>query len=143
MDEEKLTVTRTVKRFDESEASNIEDDIAVEMPLTLMINGEEAATIVCSPGHIRELVFGVLASEGFILRPEEVIRYDYDEGKGFVHIKTSRPVNTKAANQRFIGSCCGKSRQFYFKNDVSTSRTVMSSHSITVDQCFNYMETLK
>ena len=36
--------------------------------LTIMVNGEEFATIICSPTNMEELVLGFLASEGAILR---------------------------------------------------------------------------
>ncbi len=43
-----------------------------EFPLTIMVNGEEFATVICSPTNLEELVIGFLASEGAILKRDEL-----------------------------------------------------------------------
>ncbi|SUK08408.1 formate dehydrogenase accessory protein [Staphylococcus agnetis] len=53
-----------------------------------MINGEEFATVICSPTHLNELILGFLASEGVILKRQELKQIDIDESKGFVHVET-------------------------------------------------------
>ncbi len=35
----------------------------LQFPLTIMANGEEFATVICSPTNLEELVIGFLASE--------------------------------------------------------------------------------
>ena len=49
-----------------------EDDIAAEYPLTVRLDGEEFATIVCSPTHLEEMTTRFLASEGIIREAEEI-----------------------------------------------------------------------
>ena len=72
--------------------TRIEDEIAVEKPLTIIINEIEFATIVCSPTDLRELVIGFLVSEGVIFLLEDVHSLDIDEERGFVYVNLNKPV---------------------------------------------------
>jgi FdhD protein len=131
---------RTIK-YDGERPYEADEEIACEFPLTLRVDGEEFATIVCTPSDLEDLSIGFLASEGVILTADDVESITIDEDKGFAYIRLVRPQSTGKTNyaKRFIGSCCGKSRQFYFQNDVRTARTVMSRHRITAKQCGELM----
>ncbi|WP_139488323.1 formate dehydrogenase accessory sulfurtransferase FdhD [Brevibacillus dissolubilis] len=122
-----------------------EDDIAIEYPLTIMLNGEEFATMVCTPADLEELVVGFLASEGVIRLPDEIESLSISEERGFAYVKTANPQTdaAKLHSKRFIGSCCGKSRQFYLHNDVKTAKTIISRTRITASQCIRLMELLQ
>src|SRR5699024_6896048 len=98
------------------EASYLFDDvIATETPITLLINGTEFATIVCSPTNVDELTIGFLAAEGVILQTTDIKSMQIDKKRGFVYVELTKKLNLEAADhsKRVIGSCCGKSRQFY------------------------------
>ncbi|SFE36161.1 FdhD protein [Alteribacillus iranensis] len=124
--------------------TRIEDEIAVEKPLTIIINEIEFATIVCSPTDLRELVIGFLVSEGVIFLLEDVHSLDIDEERGFVYVNLNKPVpDPSHYTKRLIGSCCGKSRQFYFHNDLKTAKTATSSSSLSPQQCLVLMEKLQ
>ncbi|WP_188454765.1 formate dehydrogenase accessory sulfurtransferase FdhD [Virgibacillus oceani] len=132
-------------RFDGGERMNAEEEIAAEFPLTIMVNGEEFATVVCSPTDLEELLIGILASEGIIRNWQEINSLHVDKELGFAYVEIDRPFNEiqYEHSKRFIGSCCGKSRQFYFKSDVKTAKTIASRLSITVGQCFELMKQLQ
>jgi FdhD protein len=134
---------RTIK-YDGERPSEVDEEIACEFPLTLQVDGEEFATIVCTPSDLQDLSIGFLASEGVILTADDVESLTIDEDRGFAYIRLVRPQSTGKTNyaKRFIGSCCGKSRQFYFQNDVRTARTVTSRHRITAQQCVELMRML-
>ncbi|WP_373231467.1 formate dehydrogenase accessory sulfurtransferase FdhD [Cohnella sp.] len=134
-----------VIRYLDHQWSETDDDIAVEYPLTIVVDGEEFATMVCTPTHLEELVYGFLASEGLIRYANEVLSLSIDESRGYAYVvlKNKKTINKDYYSKRFIGSCCGKSRQFYFKNDVRTARTVMSRTQITVEQCFARMKEMQ
>lgn len=87
-----------------------------------------------------------MASEGFIRRYEEIKRIQIDENKGFAYVELHTQTNTASHefhSKRFIGSCCGKSRQFYFHNDARTARTSTSKLPLTPDQCISFMQQLQ
>lgn len=120
------------------------DPIALEYPLTIYVNGNEFATIVCTPNHLRDLIIGFLAAEGIILRANEMDRLNIDVDRGFAYVEIDNlgDISTDHS-KRFIGSCCGKSRQFYFKSDVKTAKTITNPLKITVKQCFSFMQQLQ
>lgn len=122
-----------------------EDAIASETPITLMVNGREFATIVCSPTNLDELTIGFLAAEGVILQASDIKSMQTDEKRGFVYVELKKELNLEAADhsKRVIGSCCGKSRQFYFKSDQRTAKTIMTKTSITPRQIFHLMKTMQ
>lgn len=122
-----------------------EDAVAEEVPLTIRLDGEEFATIVCSPQDTEDLVYGFLAGEGIIASPEDVMRIDWDEGAGFADVMLHRRLAAAEADfgKRVIGSCCGRSRQFYFKSDVRTARTAVSRVRMKPEECLAAMTELQ
>lgn len=131
--------------FDGRRLTEVADDIASEYPLTVFVNGEEFATMVCTPSHLEELVTGFLASEGLIRFLDEIESLSIDEDRGFayVELKNKQAVIGDLHSKRFIGSCCGKSRQFYFKSDVKTAKTITKKTKITVEQCIYLMHIMQ
>ncbi|MBW5447476.1 formate dehydrogenase accessory sulfurtransferase FdhD [Cohnella sp. CFH 77786] len=128
-----------------SEAYDKEDEIAAEYPLTIRLDGEEFATLVCSPGDLTDLVIGFLASEGVIRSTEELKALSLDEERGFAYVDLHRPQSTgkNYYSRRWIGSCCGKSRQFYYHNDARTAKTIVGGTPVTAADCFEYMRLLQ
>ncbi|WP_243292254.1 formate dehydrogenase accessory sulfurtransferase FdhD [Bacillus sp. FJAT-47783] len=120
------------------------DEIALEYPLTVFVNGEEFATLICSPADIKELVIGFLASEGMIRSIMDVQSFHLDRERGFSYVNLHTSIQNKKefVSKRMIGSCCGKSRQFYFYQDAKTAKTILKSASITPEQCFYLMTEL-
>ncbi|SEM67924.1 formate dehydrogenase accessory sulfurtransferase FdhD [Lihuaxuella thermophila] len=142
----KLTTNRNIFKYTENSRTEREDEIAVEYPLTVVLNGDEFATLVCSPSDLEDLVIGFLASEGVIRFPDEIKTISLDEKGGFAYVEIThqKPAGAEFYSKRFIGSCCGKSRQsFYFYNDVKTAKTVLTRAQITVAQCFRLMRLLQ
>lgn len=122
-----------------------EDAIAEEYPLTIRLDGEEFATLVCSPGELEDLVVGFLASEGVVRSADDIRELSLDEERGFAYVSLHRPQSTGKDfySKRLIGSCCGKSRQFYFHNDARTAKTVTGGMNVTADECLAYMRQLQ
>jgi FdhD protein len=124
-----------------------EDDVVTEYPLTLVVNGTEMATLVCSPSHLEELVLGFLTAEG-VLRPYEPLDrlfVDREEGMAFVEAPGREgTLEQEMFGKRYVGSCCGKSRTgFYFANDARTARPVVTDLTVTAEDCFRLMDELQ
>ncbi|TRM11975.1 formate dehydrogenase accessory sulfurtransferase FdhD [Lentibacillus cibarius] len=134
-----------IVRFDGNTSTVENGMITAEFPFTVMLNGQEFATMVCSPTNLGDLLVGFLASEGVIRFYHDIASLSIDETKGFAHVEVKNPPDMIQQNhsKRFIGSCCGKSRQFYFQSDVKTAKTVTSRHTITVKQCYALMNQLQ
>ncbi|QHE54050.1 formate dehydrogenase accessory sulfurtransferase FdhD [Pontibacillus sp. HMF3514] len=136
---------RHVHKYEVDSFDEVEDTVASEYPLTIMVNGEEFATMVCTPEHLEELVIGFMASEGLILFLNEVKSLQVDEDQGFAYVELTKQVqlNQEGHSKRFIGSCCGKSRQFYFQNDVRTAKTIRTDTTLSVQACMNLMSKMQ
>lgn len=124
-----------------------EDEVASEYALTILVNGRELATVVCTPSHMEELVLGFLTAEG-VLRPGEPPEDLYlvpEEGLAVVDAPAREgALEQEMFGKRYVGSCCGKSRTgFYFWNDARTARPVESDLRLGLDECFRLMESLQ
>lgn len=132
-----------ITRYDGKILSKEHVEIAEEFPLTVVLNGEEFATMICSPTHLHELIIGFLASEGVIRKTEEIASIHVDEDQGFAYVEIERPLLLDDHSKRFIGSCCGKSRQFYFKSDVRTAKTIQSKMTVSVEKSMKLMRLMQ
>jgi len=57
---------RKITRVTESGRESLRDPVAIEKLLVLKVNGEEVLNLYCSPAMIRELVTGLIMTEGII-----------------------------------------------------------------------------
>ncbi|MDQ0256854.1 FdhD protein [Evansella vedderi] len=137
--------TQPITKYEYGKLFEVEDTIATEYPLTVFVNGEEFATMVCTPTHLKELVIGFLASDGIIRFPDDIDSLSIDDEKGFayVQLKNKQISSQSFVTKRFIGSCCGKSRQFYFQHDAKTAKTIRSRNTLTVQQSIHLMKTMQ
>jgi FdhD protein len=139
------TMIRPVLRVQDDQFEWAEDEVVTEYPLTIFLNDEEFATIVCTPTDLEEMVIGFLASEGAIRDYAEIKQLTVDENSGFAYVDLQQQtiLSQQFYNKRRITSCCGKSRQsFYFYSDARTAKPAKSSVSITPEQCFRLMDEL-
>lgn len=139
------TTTWSIYRYNGTEILPQEDTIATETPLTIKLDGEEFATLVYTPTDTVDLVTGFLASEGLIRFIDQIESLTLEEDRGFAYVKLRHlhQLSQQMVSKRFIGSCCGKSRQFYFHNDARTAKTVRTGLQITVQQCFHLMNLMQ
>jgi FdhD protein len=120
------------------------DKVVEEYPLTIYINHEEFATLVCTPAHLEELVIGFLASEGIITQVKEIARLHFDFPKGLAHVELKRPFRPEFFRPRRITSCCGNSRQsFYYYSDARTAKAATGMLRIESASCIRLIEQLQ
>ncbi|RTR30083.1 formate dehydrogenase accessory sulfurtransferase FdhD [Robertmurraya yapensis] len=143
----KNTVKRTVTRYAQGNITEQEDSVVTEHPITIKLNQNEFATLVCTPEYIEDMVIGFLASEGVIRGYADIDNIWIQEKEGFAHVKTNY-VNhfyEKFHSKRYISSCCGKSRQgFVFFNDAKMSHHLKDVNvKLTIEECFQLMEEMQ
>lgn len=140
-------VKRQVLRLENGLIETVEDTIVTEYPVTIKMNGQEFATMVCTPEYIEDMVVGFLASEGVIRKYEDIEEIWVQEKDGFAHVKTknSNPYYQNFQSKRYITSCCGMSRQgFVFVNDAMTAKTMDEIHvTLSGDDCFRLMKEMQ
>jgi FdhD protein len=89
------------------------DEVAVELPLQVCLDGEPFSVIMRTPGADRDLALGFLFTEGLVRRREDVERLAVDEGAGIVDVVFSpgrRAIVQQALGRRrqvAMNTSCG------------------------------------
>jgi FdhD protein len=137
---------RPILHYSEGEVSRMDDVVATEYALTIYVNDQEMATVVCTPEYMEDLVIGFLASEGVVRSMDQLVDIQISQFRGIARVRTTSSVNFNQAfyNKRYIASCCGKGRQsFYFYNDAHTARKVDDPVRIRPDQVFTLVHAME
>lgn len=127
------TITETVEilRINGERQERLGDTVVTEFPLTIVLNGEELVTLLCTPQHLDYLAIGYLVSEGLIREKEDVKRISVDDLTGAVQVSTAEPDKTpQIAFKRLITSGCGRSTSAYDRDATplaKVSSTVTAS----------------
>ena len=77
-----------VSRFTREGRGSIEEVVAREMPVTIILNNQELVTLLCSPTDLKYLAIGFLSSEGLLKSREEVKKITVDDRRGVVRVET-------------------------------------------------------
>ncbi|HEY5035847.1 MAG TPA: formate dehydrogenase accessory sulfurtransferase FdhD, partial [Chthoniobacterales bacterium] len=72
MKSETIRTTTVVRREGAAAASEKSDEVAVEEPLEIRVEGRSVAVVMRTPGHDRELAAGFALSEGIVRRPDDI-----------------------------------------------------------------------
>jgi len=102
--------------------------VAREFPLTIMLNGEQLVTVLCSPSDLDALAIGFLFSEGIIKGKDEVTGLTLDDELGIVRIRTAtdKTDNGKLFMKRVLTTGCGRGMAFYSYADLDRKKKVLS-----------------
>src|SRR5512135_1802328 len=94
-----------VLRFSEDAERTVDDVVAREFPLTIILNDRELVTLLCSPADLKNLAVGFLASEGLVEDHNEIKKVLIDETRGVVRVETSGDrIGVEEVFKRFISS---------------------------------------
>lgn len=145
MSGEPLYIKRKTIFYDKGNIEDKEVAVVTEKPLTIYLNHNELATLICSPGGIPELTIGFLFSEGLIQQRSDIEDIRYREDEGLLWIETTNHVNrTDNFLRRHIASCCGKGRAgLYFINDARQLQPVVSDWRLSVARIIAFMAELE
>jgi len=142
-----MKLESNIWRYEAGAIHHVTDTIVTEYPITIVLNGQEFATLVCSPEHLEELVIGFLASEGIIRSYTEIKELTIVEatGRAIVNTHSVNKLNEMFHSKRVVTSCCGKSRQsFYFYNDARTVKPIENVNvKVSIDECFQLMRQMQ
>ncbi len=126
-----------VLRFTKEGRSSLEEVVAREFPVTIILNDQELVTMLCSPNNLKYLVVGFLSSEGLLKSKDEIKKIVVDDERGVIRLDT---VEDKGFDQdilfkRLITSGCGRGASFYSAVDAA-SQKVESQTEISADEVF-------
>jgi FdhD protein len=127
------TETLAILKLTERGSSSIEDSVARELPLTIILNNQELVTLLCSPANLKYLAIGFLFSEGLLKGKEQIRRITVDNRRGVVRVETEGGEEPAGDTlfKRFITSGCGRGATFYNAVDAQGQWTVESQIKIS------------
>lgn len=122
---EKFPITRF---FPDAEPEKIEQRIATEHHMSVLINTIPTFEIVCSPDHLPQLVLGRLLTEGVIQGEDEVSKiFICDRGnRAEVLLKDEQRANFSQEGVEKVSTCCtgNKTLNDYFHSENETFEVV-------------------
>lgn len=123
----------SILKLSERGGSSIEDVVAKEFPLTIILNNQELVTLLCSPTNLKYLAVGFLFSEGLLKSKDEIKKILVDDRRGVVRVETEgdEELASHALFKRFITSGCGRGVSFYSAADAQGQVRVESRLEIS------------
>ena len=121
---EKVNIYRVTR--DSKQAG--EDIVVKELPLTILLNGRELVTLLCSPANLKYLAIGFLLSEGLLRSRNDIKSIIDDEQRGIVRIETVTDLHGEEEQvfKRIITPGCGRGAAFYSSADAVGMNEVKS-----------------
>ncbi len=104
-----MTTRRAIVRIEGSEQTSTPDDLAVESPLVLALDGDVLATLMRTPGHDIELTAGWLVVESGVATADDVavLRECRDDDTDRVHITLRAGVRPPVPRAFVTSAACG------------------------------------
>ena len=75
-----------VLKFAEKGSRSVEDIVAKESPLTIILNNRKLVTLFCSPANLRYLAVGFLFSEGLLKSKQQIKSLMVDDRRAVVRV---------------------------------------------------------
>lgn len=101
------------------------DVVATEIPLTIMADATEVATLMCSPEHLEDLARGFLCTSGLLGGPQDFLGCTVDEAVWVVQVKLACQLDPEQMNKRTFTTGCGKGVMYASATEL-TGRTPLS-----------------
>jgi FdhD protein len=127
-----------VYRYENGRFAQFEKPVVQEQPMTIVANGIELATFLCTPVKLDYLTIGFLVFEGIIRGLEDVRDLDVDPENGVVEVKLATNVVRPA--RRVFTSGCGMGLTFTLR--ISHYPPLVSGLTLTAEQIFPLMQQL-
>ena len=126
----------SILKITEESSSRLEDVVAREYPLTIILNNQELVTLMCTPKDLNYLAIGFLASEGLLESKDEIKQITVDDVRGVVRVETTeeKTMANEMLFKRLITSGCGRGAAFYTGADAQNRTIVESKTKILGDE---------
>ncbi|MBS7657586.1 MAG: formate dehydrogenase accessory sulfurtransferase FdhD [Candidatus Bathyarchaeia archaeon] len=143
------TFKTIVKKLDLNKglAEDVLDEVAVEIPLKLYINGEAYATLMVTPNQLKELTIGFLISEGVIKSIDEIKEFKIENS--FIKVELRKKEKLSLPN-KVILTACTSSEEFLnqilnFEKPIVESNYVIKASKISemLEECIKKAEIYK
>ncbi|MGB2838435.1 MAG: formate dehydrogenase accessory sulfurtransferase FdhD [Actinomycetes bacterium] len=127
----RLVDRRRMVRLRDGVATEVVDQLAVEGPLTIRVNGVDTATTMRTPGHDIELALGWLISEGVVHTPSDLIgAIACDENT--VEVRLDPSIDPPSPRLTMTSSACGICGADSITEVVARRGAIASTDSIQI-----------
>jgi FdhD protein len=106
-------------RVTPDQCTSLRDSVAAEIPLTIVANDVELATLLASPSDLKELTYGYLFTSGFIASADEATGFTCDNERWTAHVTIARSPDPSLTSKRLYTSGCGKCAMYTTVNELS------------------------
>ncbi len=132
----------SIERVAGGSRSVVEDTVIKETPLTILLNNQELATLLCSPGDSEYLAAGFLASEGLLSDKADIKSITLDDRRGIIRIVTREELSGagEVLFKRLVTSGCGRGAAFYSAADARVQTRVDSAVTISTHDIFSLVK---
>jgi len=141
-----LTMKKEITVIRDGERSAVGDEVVVEAPLTIYLNGQELVTLLCTPDKKESLALGFLRSGGLLSSLDEVagVRMSEDGNAVEVTLKNKSNLVEQLYGKHTITSGGGKGVVFFSALDVVPGPPVPEGGiSITAEEICSLMSSLQ
>jgi len=128
-------------------SQKVEDYVAEEVPIYIIINKKPYATIMCTPKDLKELVMGHLLSEGIVEAVEEIQEITIKE-ESVCHVKLKLGVDIesrlKLASRlyRVIPSACGGPYSPQILKRLKPVQSAVKVKAEIIQDCVKYLNRM-
>lgn len=119
----------------EDKVSMVEEPVARELPVTIILNNQELVTLLCSPNDLKYLAAGFLFSERLLKSKDEIKKILADDKRGVIRVDTveDKEMTKGVLFKRLITSGCGSGITFYRAADI-TDVKLESQRKVSTDE---------
>lgn len=135
-----------ITRFGPTGSAVMEDPVTVEAPLTVILDGREFITTLCTPEKLDHLALGFLRSEGIIHSMEDISLLRVKEEEGLVEIElagTAAAMAGKLHGRRTLTSGCGRGGTFYNALDSLGCKPLKSALRVSAEHLLSLVRHLQ
>lgn len=131
------SIKMPVTRYRNGVFSTGEDLIIREVPVTLVLNNSEFATMVCSPCDLKEMAVGFLYSEGLLQQPADLKSITVNEASKTIRVEIAgETLLEERFVKRLVTTSCTRGPSLYFFNSARRVVPVSTDIKITPGELF-------
>jgi FdhD protein len=135
------TTPRRIVRYSGNQPSPSDEQVITEIRFSILVEGQELVTLMCSPWKLRELVIGFLYIEGFIDGPDdlEMLRVCLEDRVAEVVL---RDRDFKVPERKILTSGCTGGQTFGAYLEEIDRFCVAGGPLVTTDTLYRLMRKL-
>ncbi len=100
------------------------ENVAAEVPFTILANEKEIATLLCSPIWLKEFCFGFLRTSGFIKSIQDITSFSLDTERWVASCEIADLPDLSLTHKRLYTSGCGKGVMYTSVNEIAYRKPI-------------------